>query len=237
MTDTQKTPDCNMHEALISYLYDEATPEQARSIETHLAKCAACRSELESFERVRNLLQQWRLEDMPIVRIAAQQTAQQRVLALVKELFTVAPLWAKAFAAAAAMLLVLAVMGTEISIGRNGFSLRANLLRRSAPASTIATERALGPDEVKALVGQMILESERQHRSEVKAQLINLEATLQSMHSADLAKLAARIQEQRARLNALERDLDRHEGLGLADILLGEAFDNGKEHPRAESGQ
>jgi anti-sigma factor RsiW len=236
MTDTHTTPNCNMHEALISYLYDEATPEEASRVKAHLAECAACRSEMESFERVRNLLQQWQLDDMPLVRIAPQEAPPRRALDLIREFFMIAPLWAKAFAAATAVLLVLAVMGTEISIGRNGFSLRANLLRRSAPATAaISAEQPLSPDEVKALVSKMILESEHQHRNEVKAQLMSLEATLENMHSADLAKLAARIQEQRARLNALERDLDRREGLGLADILLGEASDSAK--PRAEGGQ
>jgi hypothetical protein len=42
------------------------------------------------------------------------------------------------------------------------------------------------------------------------------------MHSADLAKLATRIQEQQARLKTIEQDIDRREGLDLTDILFSE---------------
>src|SRR5215831_6205969 len=110
MNDTNRTSNCNMHEALVSYLYDEATPEEIRSVEVHLKQCSACGEELAAFERVRSMLQQWQLDDMPIVRIAAP--AQRRsALAVLREFFTVAPIWVKGLGVVAAAMLVLAVIG------------------------------------------------------------------------------------------------------------------------------
>ena len=87
------------------------------------------------------------------------------------------------------------------------------------PTANIEQVRA----EVKGLVNQLIAESERQQRDDLKAQLVSLESQLNNMHSADLSKLATRIQEQQARLRTIERDIDRREGLDLTDILFSEA--------------
>ena len=72
------------------------------------------------------------------------------------------------------------------------------------------------------MVNQLIAESERQQKDEMKAQLVSFEAQLQNMHSTDLAKIAMRIHEHQARLKTLERDIDRREGLDLTDILFSE---------------
>ena len=73
-----------------------------------------------------------------------------------------------------------------------------------------------------AIVSQMIAESERQQKDELKAQLVNLESQFQNMRSADLAKIATRVQEHHIKLRTLERDIDRREGSDLTDILFGE---------------
>jgi ribosomal protein S20 len=94
------------------------------------------------------------------------------------------------------------------------------------PASTTLTNIANLEEvrtEVKSLVNQLIAESERQQKDVIKAQLVSLESQLQNMHSADLSRLATRIQEQQTRLKTIERDIDRREGLDLTDILFSEA--------------
>lgn len=233
MNDTQKTPDCNMHEALVAYLYNEAAPDESRRIETHLTECAACKQELTAFERVRGMLQQWQLDDLPVVRVVAEPASGQRsMLAVLRELFSVTPLWAKAFGAVAMAMLVLAVIGTDVSVGRGGVAFHADLLRRDRTArqpvnlqspaapggATIEQVRA----EVNTLVNQLIAASERQRKEEIKAQLVSLESQIQGMHSAELARLVTRIQEQQQRLKTIERDIDRREGLDLTDILFSE---------------
>jgi hypothetical protein len=231
MSNGQKTPDCNMHEALVSYLYNEATADEKVSVEAHLTRCTACKEELTSFERVRGMLQQWQLDDLPVVRVSTERASSERsLLTVFKELLSVTPIWAKALGAVAMAVLVLAVIGTDVRVGKDGVSFHADLFRRGQTAPPVAGPNNGLPNanieqvraEVKGLVNQLIAESERQQRDELKAQLVSLESQLNNMHSADLSKLTTRIQEQQARLRTIERDIDRREGLDLTDILFSE---------------
>ncbi len=244
MTDRHKTQDCNMRETLVSYLYDEATAEETRTVEAHLKECSVCAGELAGFNRVRGMLQHWQLEDMPMVKVVAEPRKRPFMVA-VKELFTVTPLWAKLATAAAMALLVLAVMGTEVSIGRDGFSLRADLLRSNpptatqAPAATSAAPASVNFEQVRAdmvaLVGRMISESERQQKDEFRAQLVGLQSQIQNLHASDLARIASRVEQQQSRLRTLERDIDRREGMDLSEILFSEVIkgtDRGQERSR-----
>jgi hypothetical protein len=247
MTDTNKTQTCDMREALVSYLYNEATAEEARRVEEHMGACAVCKQELASFARVRDQLQQWQLDDMPIVRVVTEtKPARRSALDLLKELLDVMPTWAKAIGAVAACLLVLAVMGTSVSIGNGGVSFRADLLRRESPVKDAAPAGNQKNDYVSAdqleqmrasltaFVSQMITESEQQQKDELKTRLVSLESQLQNMRSADLAKIAMRVQEHHIKLRTLERDIDRREGSDLTDILFGE-LNARPERPRSGS--
>ncbi len=247
---TDKTPNCDMREALVSYLYNEATPEEKRRVESHIISCETCGQELAAFERVRDQLQQWQLEDMPIVRVVTgPQGARKSALAALKELLAVMPMWGKAISAVAAVLLVFAVMGTNVSIGRDGIKYSADILRRPraaepGPTATTGNVDYVSADQLeqfregmKALVSRMITESEREQKEELKARLVSLESQLQNMRSADLAKIAMRVQEHQVKLRTLERDIDRREGTDLTDILFSE-LNTRPERPRsgAQSG-
>jgi len=232
MSNEKKTTNCDMHEALVSYLYNEATPQESGLVEQHLRECTACKEELRSFERVRGMLQQWQIDDLPVVRVVTERPAGERsMLSVLKELFSVTPIWAKALCVVATALVVLGIIGTDINVGTSGVSFHADLLRRdrnlqasnapsAAPSNVSVSDQVRA--ELKGLVNQLIAESERRQRDEIKAQLVSLEAQLQTMHSADLTKLATRIQEQHARLKTIEQDIDRREGLDLTDILFSE---------------
>jgi len=232
MSNENKKTNCDMREALVSYLYNEATPTESGLVEQHLRECATCKEEFHSFERVRGMLQQWQIDDLPVVRVVTERPSGERsLLSVLKELFSVTPIWAKALGAVAAVLVVLSIIGTDITVGRSGVSLHADLLRRdrnSQAANLPSVTPSNVPDlervrtELKGFVNQLIAESERRQRDEIKGQLVNLESQLQTMHSADLTKLATRIQEQHARLKTIEQDIDRREGLDLTDILFSE---------------
>jgi hypothetical protein len=226
---------CNMHEALMSYLYNESTPDEKLRVETHLTDCGACKQELHGFEHVRGMLQQWQLDDSPVVRIVAEQSRGKRsILAVLKELITVTPIWAKALGAFAMAMIVLAVLGTDVSVGRGGISFHADLLRRNRavePAGARGQQTPMSSDragieqiraEMKSLVNQLVADSERDQKERIKAELVSLQSELQNTHSADLAKVISRIQEQQTRLKTIERDIDRREGLDLTDILFSE---------------
>jgi hypothetical protein len=195
---------CHMHEALVSYLYGEISPEEAARFQEHLSNCAICRDELVAFERVRSALGAWRLDQLPPLQIAHSKARRRPALQMM-------PFWMKGLGAAMAAILLLAIMGTELHIGRDGFTLRMNILSRSR----------FGPseEEIRAMVSAMIAESELRHKEE----LARLESELQNAHSADLAKISANIREQREKLRALERDIDRHAGLDLTELLFREA--------------
>ncbi|HLG15412.1 MAG TPA: zf-HC2 domain-containing protein [Blastocatellia bacterium] len=216
MTHNDENRNCGMHEALVSYLYSETNSEESRRVESHLNECAVCREEIAGFERVRGMLQQWQL-DLPPVRFVA--SVRRSALEVIRELFTVLPLWAKGLGLAATAMLVLAVMGTHISAGRGGFTISMDMLG-SNPGVVAGKDIEQVRAEMKAVINSMILESERRQQGELQARLARVESELQGMHSADLARLASSIQEQRARLKSLERDIDRREGLDLADILF-----------------
>lgn len=231
MSNEDKRTNCDKHEELVSYLYNEATPEESKLVEQHLNACAACKEELHSFERVRGMLQQWQIDDLPVVRVVADRAGERSMLSVLKELILVTPIWAKALGAVAMGLVVLAIIGTDVSVGSSGFSFRADLLRGDRPALATGAQNVIPSSssdieqvraEVKGLVNQLIAESERRQHDEIKAQLVNLESQLQTMRTADLTKLATRIQEQHARLKTIEQDIDRREGLDLTDILFSE---------------
>lgn len=235
MSETNKT--CQMQEVMMAYLYKEATNDEARRFEAHLAECAACRQELTGFDRVREQLQQWQVSDLPVVRVVAEpHPARRSFLAVLKELFGVMPLWVKAASVAAVALIVMAVTGTSIRINRDGFSLSARMIGTSSPSEPPAaiTNPAPPPQyasneqieqlraNLAALVSQKIADSERQQKEELRAQLVSLQSDLQAMRSTELAKIVARVQQHQSRLQTIERDLDRREGSDLTDILFSE---------------
>ncbi len=250
MTERNQTSKCDSHELLVSYLYDEASRDEALRFEAHLIECPACRQELSAFESVRESLQQWQLEQVPGVRLAVAQANEPRrsFLAVLKELFTLMPIWAKGLGAVATAILLLAVLGTDISIGKDGFTFRADVLRKNAPVVVVQPDTPTQIETVRVdnaqlekfrtelmtKVDAMIADSNRQQQDEVKTQLINFQSQLKDMRSADLVKIASRVQQHNLKIQTLERDLDRREGLGLSDILFSE--DNGRERQTPKTG-
>lgn len=215
-----------MHELLVSYLYDEASDEERQKVEAHLHECQSCKEELEAFNRVRGMLQQWQVDDLPVVRV--ETTTRRSFFEVLRELFTLMPVWAKACGAVAALMLVLAVLGTEVSIGKQGFSLSADITRSNKRAATDAEQIR---SELRVMVNDMIVASERQQKDELTTKLVALESQLQNAHQSDLVRLAASIEEQRTRIKTIERDIDRREGLNLADILFSELNNDRDERP------
>lgn len=237
-----------MHELLVTYLYGETAPQESLRFESHLIECASCRQELSAFEGVRESLQQWQFDEVPNVRLVAETAAQPRksALALLKELFTIMPLWAKGLGAVAAAMLILAVLGTDIKIGKDGVSYHADLLRKDAPAGvnikgattggTEAVSVTLSREQLEQIradlmteVSAEIAKNEQLQKEDMKAQLVNFQSQLKDMRSADLVKIATQIQQHNVKIQTIERDIDRREGLGLTDILFGEVTIPSKE--------
>lgn len=226
-----------MHELLVTYLYGEASRDECARFEAHRDACAACRQELAAFEQVRETLQQWQLEDLPQVRVVVEPP-RPSALQLLKELFVVMPLWAKGFGAVATALLLFTALGLEVSVGGDGFKMRSQLFGGGESPATATTANpgaplpvALSDAQLNQLRAELLKEvevkiaaSEQSRQEELRARFVSFAEQLQGMRSADLIKLAARVQEHNAKLKNIERDIDRREGLGgLSDILFGEA--------------
>ncbi|MBI3652348.1 MAG: zf-HC2 domain-containing protein [Acidobacteria bacterium] len=238
MTQKINTPNCQMHELLVTYLYGETAPEESLRFEKHLLDCLSCRQELSAFEGVRESLQQWQFDEVPNVRVVTANAERKSALGLLKELFMIMPLWAKGLGAVALAMLVLAVLGTEVKIGKDGFSYRADVFRKGDP-STAQTGGATGTDTVAVKLSKeqleqiraglmqevttLIAQSEQAQKEEVKTQLVNFQTQLKDMRSAELVKIAAQVQQHNLKIQTIEHDIDRREGLGLTDILLGES--------------
>jgi hypothetical protein len=230
MTDTDKNPRCNMHEALVSYLYDEAASDEVRLIEAHLKKCSVCAEELNAFKGVRTMLQRWEIDDVPILQMAPA-AGRRSVLAVLRELLTIAPVWIKAAGALAAAMLVLAVMGTEVSVGRQGITFRASIFGGSSapvapsPSGTgsgavPASVNGVTADQVQEIVNRAIIEDDRRQKDALTAEVVRLEEQVRNTHSSEVAKIALKLQEQRDRIKTLETDIYRREGSDVADILF-----------------
>ena len=213
MKDTN-TPKCEMHEALVSYLYDEATPDETARVKAHLKSCSSCSEELTAFQRVRGMLQSWELEDVPMMRISIDPAPKRSTLVQLKDLFLALPLWTQSLGAIATAMLVLALLGTEVHVGKDGFALRMSLFQRDQPINS-----GISQAQMEAFVSQLVAEKQNQQTTDLLRKIADIQAS-QDSSSSDLAKLAARIKEQHVKIEGLERDIDRREGLSLTDLLL-----------------
>ncbi len=230
-------PTCEMHELLVAYLYSEATADETRRFETHLRDCAQCKEELNAFEHVRDALQQWQFDDLPVLRLeGTPHPAPRSFIAALRDLFTVTPLWAKAMAGVATAMLLLAILGTEIHIGSSGFALRTDLFGRAKEPAQTALNAEQFRSELQAMVNDLIARSEQQQLEALKVQLVTFESQIQNLHADELARLATAIQEHRTKIKTIERDLDRRAGLDLSDILFGATSEDTSRRGEREGG-
>ncbi len=108
---------CGRAEDLVAYLYDEATPGEARDFESHLQMCAACRTELASFGGVRQAIGDWRLQALgSLTDTAAEPDASPyynpadvtkrkpaNALGALREFFALSTAWVRAATVAVAL--------------------------------------------------------------------------------------------------------------------------------------
>ncbi len=128
MQNMNERPLCHRAEDLVSYLYGEASDEEAQDFAGHLAACDACRSEFAIFEQVHSSIVEWRTEALgaisfsqspqannitspvPVSLITARGRKLSAVAAL-REFFRLSPLWLRGATAIASVLFcILAVL-------------------------------------------------------------------------------------------------------------------------------
>ncbi|MDT4898785.1 MAG: hypothetical protein QOH25_3862 [Acidobacteriota bacterium] len=116
MQETTSTNLCARAEDLVAYLYGEATRDEAKDFEAHLHECASCRTELATFNDVREAMGEWReqalgsLASPPFEANAARALApaaapvrRRSALVALREFLTLSPAWMRGATAAVAL--------------------------------------------------------------------------------------------------------------------------------------
>lgn len=121
MQKINERPVCHRAEDLVTYLYGEATAEEARDFSAHIQQCDACRAEFTVFHQVHDSIVTWRNEAIgSVVHVRQSTSAASAVvatgefvqperklsaLAALREFFSVSPLWLRGATAFAGLLL------------------------------------------------------------------------------------------------------------------------------------
>lgn len=222
---------CGQGNLLVTVLYGEATKAERAEFEAHRAVCPVCADEFVAFGGVREVLQDWEVDRVPAIRVEIRPGLWERV----RQAFSILPPAAKWLAAGAFAMLLLAVVNTDVRIGRDGVSFRTGLLPRgvaaesaaSAPAGDVAAPGqavTLTPEQVDRLIAERtdaIVRSQlAAYREEMAAELQRLEVQVVEAKSVgDVQKLTRQIAAQRRKIDELERDIDRTAGYGGADLF------------------
>ncbi|MBK8315463.1 MAG: zf-HC2 domain-containing protein [Acidobacteria bacterium] len=175
--------DCGRKDDLVAYLYQEASPAECESFESHLDSCGVCRDELQSFGRVRQELSTWQLGWLPQTSFELPQSPLQTV----RGFFALFPLWARGVAlttAAAALLIVaLSVAGTKILV--NG------------PSTGAGTDSA----QLESMVRDAVARDRAQMQQDFSAQLASLK---QQLNEENEARMQAAQTQYNARIEAVQ---------------------------------
>ena len=121
MQSPNERPVCHRAEDLVTFLYGEAGPAEARDFSAHMEGCEACRTEFGLFNQVHKSIVTWRNEALgslaalpaPVSVPAAAIDQPERRLsawAALREFFAVSPLWLRGATAFAGLLLCVLVV-------------------------------------------------------------------------------------------------------------------------------
>lgn len=123
MRNINERPVCHRAEDLVTYLYGEATAEEASDFAAHMQHCDACRAEFTVFDQVHNSIVTWRNEAIGSIAAPSLDAAPAAVASTVvgssldrdrarisawaalREFFSVSPLWLRGATAFAGLLL------------------------------------------------------------------------------------------------------------------------------------
>lgn len=117
MQNRNERPMCHRAEDLVTYLYGEATAEEALDFAGHMQQCDACRAEFSVFNQVHESIVTWRNEALgPIASPVREEVAfvtpevmqsgrRMPAFAALREFFSVSPLWLRGATAFAGLLL------------------------------------------------------------------------------------------------------------------------------------
>ena len=230
---------CGKKELLVTYLYNEISQPERAEFERHLGSCGTCHNELQAFQGVREELSTWQVPFVPHIEVITPRTAVDAL----RDFVRLVPGWLKltsGFATAAAMaLIIFALTGTRISVGKGGFEAKFGVKEitpvASEPATpaTSMTVNSLSRAEAEQMIQAAVAQAQAQAQLQTQAQLAKLNAA----HQAQLQTATARIRlEQQQKLQVEMAKLDNGTRQTLTEWLLTateasqEATSNEKNH-------
>ncbi len=194
---------CERHEELLDYLYEETSSQQTAAFAQHLDECATCMTELHSLQRLRTDLRAWDMVTTPALEIVIPRSPWQAL----KECFTLFPLWGRgAFALSAAAATLLMAFGA--------FSLMRGTIAPATVATlpataTVTQAGALSPEikaqveaQVSATVSKAVEQALQQERQTLRAQLATFESR-NAEQQVRVQTVARQLRELQTRHNAL----------------------------------
>ncbi len=199
----------------MDFLYNESEPESEKLVRAHLQNCPACHGEYAALSRASLTLKAWENED-PRLHLVFVQESQSWLGALKEKLFPAeAPVWGKLASIAAGIvlgvLLISAVLNTEISFNHGNFTYRTSLAPR--PASTATVDLTQIQQQIEDKYQRLLLASQQQQREEFNRTLAQLAAEFNRQRQSDLQLVGRGLDEFQqhtySRLNRNDEMLNR----------------------------
>ena len=201
---------CGNKDLLVTYLYNEASPPERAEFERHLVICGACHNELQAFQGLREELSTWQMPFVPHIEVVTSRTAVDAL----REFFRLVPGWLKlssGFAtAAAAALVIFALTGTRISVGKSGFDAKfggkeiTQVTGGTATSATPINVNPLSRAEAEQMIQAAVAQVQAQAQQQTQLQLASLETKLNVAHQAQLQTATARIRQEQQRKLQIE---------------------------------
>jgi hypothetical protein len=234
--------DCERVEEFVAYLYGEATPDESGVFRQHLTNCAVCREEIAAFGSVRDVVGAWRTEalgSLPSIDIrevlapAATEfrrppVRKRSARAALREFFTLSPLWLRAGALAATLvvcaLAALTLARAEVSWNADGLAFRTSVKEKTVVKQVeVPAQTGYTKEQVNAIVAERLEEAQAQwEASKPQEKIVTVSDSLSGKSTTRVA--VARSNAVRPRRN-VPRNPDRDEELAdlprLSDLLNG----------------
>jgi anti-sigma factor RsiW len=209
---------CERAEEFVTYLYGEASPGESESFRRHLEACAVCREELAALGGVRREFGAWRAEAFgslpsldfgealrPALARPPATGRRRSASAALREFFSLAPVWLRAGAFAAALavcaLTALTLARAEVRWDADGLAFRAGVsgrvVREQVPAPhddakaappAAPTQVGYTEEQVEAIVAQRIAEAEARRGNRQPPKLVNASDALVRRQTASDAQ-------------------------------------------------
>ena len=178
---------CERTDELVTYLYGEAAPSEAKAFRQHLTGCAVCRNEMATLGGVREMVGEWRTEALgalpslgidesfAIAPVPNANRPKRSAIAALREFFSLSPLWLQAGAVAATLVLcALAAMTlarAEVRWDANGLAFNTGVKERIVVKEQpvqIPTQSGFTQEQVNTLIASARAEWEIEKTKQIE---------------------------------------------------------------------